>query len=32
MLPQLVLSEKLKAYIRSKEGVLTVGNFYVIKG
>jgi hypothetical protein len=32
MLPSIVLSEKLKIYIRSKQGVLTVGNFYVIKG
>ncbi|GAK56686.1 hypothetical protein U27_03649 [Candidatus Vecturithrix granuli] len=32
MLPHIVLSEKLKTYIRSKQGVLTIGNFYVIKG
>jgi len=32
MLPHIVLSEKLKTYIRSKQGVLTIGNFYVIQG
>ena len=32
MLPRIALSEKLKTYIRSKQGVLTVGNFYVIQG
>lgn len=31
-MPLIEISDKLKDYIRSKQGVLTVGNFYVIQG